>query len=111
MNVALVPDPPRPDVPDLYKVLRSNAQGQFTILGVAPGHYQLFAIEGSDANAYLDSDWVESLQDYAQELSVEENSSATLTLKADSADPATDKDKIADSATARLSRLRRPRYH
>ena len=85
VNVALIPDPPRPDVPDLYKVLPSNPQGQFTISGVAPGHYQLFAIEGSDANAYLDSDWVESLQDYAQELSIEENSIVTLMLKADSA--------------------------
>src|SRR5205807_5836198 len=66
VSVALVPDPPRPDTPDLYKVLQTNAQGQFSILGVAPGHYQLFAIQGAESNAYLASDWVNSLQDYSK---------------------------------------------
>jgi hypothetical protein len=84
VSVALVPDPPRPDAPDLYKILRTNAQGQFSILGVAPGHYQLFAIQGADSNAYVDSDWVNSLQDYSKQISIDENSTITLTIGADS---------------------------
>jgi hypothetical protein len=84
VSVALVPDPPRPDAPDLYKVLRANAQGQFSILGVAPGHYQLFAIQGAVSNAYVDSDWVNSLQDYSKQISIDENSTITLTIGADS---------------------------
>ena len=83
VNVALVPDPPRPDAPDLYKDLPTNAQGQFTILGVAPGHYQVFAIQGAEASRYLDSDWVTSLRDYAQEVSIEENATVTLTINED----------------------------
>jgi protocatechuate 3,4-dioxygenase beta subunit len=84
VSVALVPDPPRPDAPDLYKVLRTNAQGQFNILGVAPGHYQLFAIQGAQSNSYFDSDWVSSLQDYSKQISIDENSTITLTISADS---------------------------
>jgi hypothetical protein len=84
VSVALVPDPPRPDTPDLYKVLRTNAQGQFSILGVAPGHYQLFAIQGAQSNSYFDSDWVNSLQDCSKQISIEENSTITLTISADS---------------------------
>ena len=82
--MALTPDPPRPDAPDLYKVLRTNAQGQFSILGVAPGHYQLFAIQGAQSNASFDSDWVNSLQDYSKQISIDENSTITLTISADS---------------------------
>jgi protocatechuate 3,4-dioxygenase beta subunit len=87
VSVALVPDPPRPDTPDLYKVLRTNAQGQFSILGVAPGHYQLFAIQGAQSNSYFDSDWVNSLQDYSKQISIDENSTITLTISADSVVP------------------------
>jgi hypothetical protein len=83
VNVALIPDPPRPDTPDLYKFLRSNANGEFTILGVAPGHYQLFAIEGPDEDAYLGSDLPASFQKYVHEVAIEENSSVTLRLRAD----------------------------
>ena len=84
VSVALIPDPPRPDTPDLYKVLRTNAQGQFSILGVAPGHYQLFAVVGAQSNSYFDSDWVNSLQDYSKQISIDENSTITLTISADS---------------------------
>jgi hypothetical protein len=84
VNVALIPDPPRPDTPDLYKFLRSNANGEFTILGVAPGHYQLLAIEGLDEDAYLGSDLPASFQKYVHEVAIEENSSVTLRLRADS---------------------------
>jgi hypothetical protein len=85
VKVALIPDPPRPDTPDLYKFLRSDADGKFTIRGVAPGHYHLFAIEGSEEDAYLGSDLPESLQMYAREVAIEENSTVTLRLRTDSA--------------------------
>ena len=80
IEVALVPDPPHPDIPDLYKTVRSDQSGQYTIQGIPPGNYKLFAIDGVESDAYLDPDFVRSIDSDAQNVSVLENSRVNLTL-------------------------------
>jgi len=81
IEVALVPDPPRPDIPELYKTVRSDQSGQYTIQGIPPGNYQIFAIDGVESDAYLDPDFLHSIESDAQTVSVLENSRVNLTLR------------------------------
>jgi hypothetical protein len=66
---------------DLYKIATSNKEGQFKIVGIAPGEYKLFALEGTEPDAYLDPDFIAALENYGETLKVEENSSNIENLK------------------------------
>jgi hypothetical protein len=66
---------------DLYKTATSNKEGQFKIVGIAPGEYKLFALEGTEPDAYLDPDFIAALENYGETLKVEENSSNIENLK------------------------------
>jgi protocatechuate 3,4-dioxygenase beta subunit len=81
IEVALVPDPADPDAPDLYKLVRSDESGHYTIQGIAPGNYQLFAIDGIGGEAYQDPDFIQSIENNGQSVSFQENSRVTLTLR------------------------------
>jgi hypothetical protein len=48
----LVPDPPDRKRSVLYRVIPSEANGAFSITGVAPGKYKLFAWRQLDTEAY-----------------------------------------------------------
>ncbi len=43
--VALVPDPPRPLTPYLYRRLQTDSMGHFQTQGVPPGTYRIYAVE------------------------------------------------------------------
>jgi Carboxypeptidase regulatory-like domain len=47
-TVFLVPDPPRRDRQDLYSMKRTQSDGSFTLLGIPPGDFKLFAFEDPD---------------------------------------------------------------
>jgi hypothetical protein len=46
--VFLVPDPPRRDRQDLYSMKRTQPDGSFSMLGLPPGDFKLFAFEDPD---------------------------------------------------------------
>jgi hypothetical protein len=52
VSVVLVPDPPDRKRSVLYRVIPSEANGAFSITGVAPGKYKLFAWRQLDTEAY-----------------------------------------------------------
>jgi hypothetical protein len=66
---------------DLYKTTTSNKEGRFKIVGLAPGDYKLFALEGAEPGEYLDPDFMARFEDYGESLNVEENSSNIVNLK------------------------------
>src|SRR5712692_2940455 len=51
-TVALVPDGPRRAQTRLYKGITTDQYGRFTIKGIAPGGYKLFAWEDVEEGAY-----------------------------------------------------------
>lgn len=57
-RITLIPDPPRRENLLLYKTAVSNAMGMFTLNGVAPGTYKLFAWEQIPTGAEQDSDFM-----------------------------------------------------
>ena len=66
---------------DLYRVTNTDEKGRFSIRGVAPGSYRLFAWDVLDANAYLDSKLVGRFLDNSLAVDVTESSTTDATLK------------------------------
>ena len=60
-SVVVVPPANRRSNSALYKIVQSDAQGRFTISGIAPGAWKVFAWESVPANAFLNRDF---LQEY-----------------------------------------------
>jgi hypothetical protein len=88
VKVVLVPTPLRPGEPDLYKTGVSDREGQFKILGIAPGDYEVFAVESAESDEFLDPDFVASVADYGERVTVRENSTTTqVTIKVASISP------------------------
>jgi hypothetical protein len=52
----LVPDPPQPQRPSLYRMLETDENGRFQFQGLAPGKYRLYAWEEFEPGAQFDPD-------------------------------------------------------
>jgi hypothetical protein len=75
--VVLVPDAPRRQRADLYKVVNSDASGKFQFQGIEPGGYKLFAWEDVVAGAWHDSDFMQPHENRARAIRVDPNSKGT----------------------------------
>jgi hypothetical protein len=71
--VVLVPDANR-ERHDLYKTTRSDSEGRFSIPGIAPGGYKVFAWEALEGNAYFDPNVLRAYEARGRALRVEESS-------------------------------------
>jgi hypothetical protein len=76
-TVVLVPEAKRPD---LYKTGTSDQNGRFTIRGVAPGSYQLYAWDYLEPGAYEDPAFLEPYRSQAKRVTAEEKSRVTQDL-------------------------------
>lgn len=72
--VTLLPDPMKEYRNDLYRITTADQNGQFTLQGIAPGEYKLFAWEDVDRTSYMDPEF----------LKPHESSGKKITIKADS---------------------------
>jgi uncharacterized protein (DUF2141 family) len=61
--VVLVPAPQHRQNMALYKIAASNAMGRFTMNGVAPGDYKLFAWESAPNGAYQNAEFIRKYED------------------------------------------------
>ena len=59
--VALIPDATRQSRISLFKTVRTDDNGRYSIQGIAPGDYSLYAFEDIDSGAYLDPDFIKPL--------------------------------------------------
>ena len=78
--VTLVPEPPKPGRNDLYRVATTDQNGQFTLQGIPPGDYKLFAWEDVEMNAHMDPEFLKPHQGKAQKTSVKPDSHRQVTL-------------------------------
>ena len=79
-TVVLVPDAPRRGQPRLYRQALTDSGGRFTISGITPGDYKLFAWEEIERGMYLDPDFVQPYEDSGKAVRMEEGSNQTLQL-------------------------------
>jgi len=84
-SVLLAPDVPQPGPPDLYRRTSADSKGKFTLHGVAPGSYRIVALESLNLDAEINEpDFLRTIGNRGQNLSVEENGKYTVALKLES---------------------------
>ena len=70
--VVLVPESPHRGQARLYKTTTPDQYGHFTLRGIAPGDYKLFAWEDIEAGAYQDADFLRPYEERGETLRVVE---------------------------------------
>jgi hypothetical protein len=61
--VVLVPDPPHRDREEMYGMTTTDASGRFSLLGLSPGDFKLFAWELVQGRNYTDPDFFKAFED------------------------------------------------
>jgi protocatechuate 3,4-dioxygenase beta subunit len=79
-RVVLVPDAERRSQTQLFKTTAPDQYGRFTIKGVAPGDYRLFAWEEIEPGAYEDPDFLKRYEDDGKRVAVSEGSRESVSL-------------------------------
>jgi hypothetical protein len=80
--VALIPDPPHRNRQDLYSDVRTDANGLFTLPGLAPGDYKLFAWEDLERHSVEDADFIRLFEDRGKEVEVHAREQQQIQLQA-----------------------------
>ncbi len=68
--------------PDRYRKAVADQSGRFTLRGLPPGNYTLFAWESVDGEAYYNSDFLKSYEGQGKALSVAEGERKSVQLSA-----------------------------
>jgi hypothetical protein len=79
--VALIPDARRQSRTSLFKTVRTDDSGRYSILGITPGDYTLYAFEDIESGAHLDPDFIKPLERSAESVTLRENSRETRQLR------------------------------
>jgi hypothetical protein len=72
---------------ELYQPATTDENGQFTIQGLRPGEYQVYAWQDIDSYTFLDPDFMRGYEDRGRELKAEANGRYTLVLPVLDAQP------------------------
>ena len=80
IQTVLVPDQSR-DRPQLYKRAITDDTGHFTMRGIAPGEYKIFAWEVLEEFGYFDSDFLRQFEQKGRPVSVTESSKINVEVK------------------------------
>ena len=91
-HIALVPDERRREQAHLFKTATADQHGKFTLRGIAPGEYKLFAFEELDSGALQNPQFLKEFEKLGEAVSIRESASESATLKLIS-DPASGQTK------------------
>jgi len=80
--VALVPDAAHRQRADLYRSAYTDDAGRFTLQGIAPGNYSLFAWEDIDEGLWRDPEFIRRNEGAGRMVRIVENSRETIELTA-----------------------------
>lgn len=73
VSVTLVPDENRRNRDDLYKKVSADAAGRFTIQGIAPGDYTIFAWDNLDPANLYDADFIHRFESQGRAVHLSES--------------------------------------
>ena len=80
VQAVLVPDGKR-DRADLYKNSTTDQSGQFTIVGITPGNYKVFAWDGLEPFRYFDPDFMRTHEAKGKSILVGESATVTTNIQ------------------------------
>jgi hypothetical protein len=78
--VTLVPNPIKESRNDLFRITTTDQNGQFTMQGIAPGEYRLFAWEDVDPGVHMDPDFLRPHESSAKSITVRANGVEQVTV-------------------------------
>ena len=80
-TVFLVPNPPRRNRQDLYSMKATKADGTFSLLGLPPGDFKLFAFEDPEPGLLADASLLQPFEAKAQTVHIEDGASQSVQLE------------------------------
>jgi hypothetical protein len=80
-SVVLIPDASRRQQSSLFQITRTDQYGHFSIKGIAPGDYQLFAWEEVELREYEDPEFLRPFEDRGEAVTIREGGHKTAQLK------------------------------
>lgn len=81
VTVVLVPDLSFRGQPHSYRTSVTNRLGRFTLRGIAPGDYKLFAWQEVQPGAFLDPDFLGAYEERGQSVHLKETERASVQLR------------------------------
>jgi len=81
LTVVAVPEARFRSHPDRYRKAVTDQRGHFTLRGLPPGDYTLFAWESVDGEAYYDADFLKSYEGRGKALHVNEGERVSMQLR------------------------------
>jgi carboxypeptidase family protein len=79
--VALVPDPPYRDRDDMFSSKLTDAMGRFSLLGLPPGDFKLFAWERTDGMNFRDPEFQSAYENRGTPVHIKEREGQTVQLE------------------------------
>ena len=80
VQAVLVPDRLR-NRNDLYKIAVTGADGHFTLRGITPGDYKIFAWDDVPADAWQDPDFIRPYENLGKPVRINEGSQGSVDVK------------------------------
>jgi hypothetical protein len=81
-RVVLVPDASRRAHSELYKTVTTDQNGRFTLQGIVPGEYKLFAWQAIELGAYEDPDVLRAFEDKGIHVRIQEGARLSMQVEA-----------------------------
>jgi hypothetical protein len=81
MNAVLVPDPPHRHRQDLYRTAALNEKGEFKMIGLPPGDYQIFAWERVIDGAWVDPQFLRLYENEGTPVRITPGETVSVTAK------------------------------
>jgi hypothetical protein len=79
-TVVVIPPDARRENHELYKTAKSDAAGKFTVRGIAPGNYKLFAFEGLAGGEFYNSRFLSKYEFRGKPINVAQGGATTESL-------------------------------
>jgi protocatechuate 3,4-dioxygenase beta subunit len=79
--VVLIPEGARREDPQHYRTTSTDQNGQYTLRGIPPGEYRLYAFDGIDPGVYMDPEFMKQYDRSGERVSARQNQQETVQLR------------------------------